>query len=216
MRGTVRNAGNFKEMTMSTFVSESKPRFTIWTLILAAVLLAGLLSACGPASSAASSEGPTDECGPYEPTEADVKKMLDFGAGAFTSKDWVKNYSVDPYKITLMRRNEVVQAVAYSEYLIYTCGYGQEELADYFSDEGFNIIFTDYESHELTNFCEQKSLALYEYDLVDEGNTFHARYWVKQDTDTRLLVFMLVFPQSNPMALNEYSKQVFPGLVTCP
>jgi hypothetical protein len=201
---------------MPTSPLESRPRFTIWTLILAAVLLTGLLSACGPASSAAPSEGPSDECGPYEPTEADVKKMLNFGAGAFASKDWVKNYSVDPYKITLARRNEVVQAVAYSEYLIFTCGYGQQELADYFNDEGFNIIFAGYESHVLTQFCEQKSLALYEYDLVDEGIAFHARYWVKQDTDTRLLVFMLVFPQSNLMALDEYSKQAFPGLVTCP
>ncbi|MBI5297771.1 MAG: hypothetical protein HY869_20020 [Chloroflexi bacterium] len=192
-----------------------KPRF-FHTLVLAAVLLAGLLSGCGSAPSAGAAEGPRDECGLYEPSAADVEKTLTFGLDAFNANDWVKSYSVEPYKITLTRRNDTAQAIAYSEYLIFTCGYTQEDMNNYFNDEGFSIIFADYESYALGNFCEKSGVSLYEYDLVDEGTPFKARYWVKQDTDTRILVYMLVFPEATPGVLDEFSKKIFPSLAACP
>ena len=187
-----------------------------WTLLLAAVFLAALLASCESAPKADQAQGPSDACGPYEPTDADVQKLLTYGRAAFTSPDWVKSYTVDPYKMTLTRRNDAIQAIAYSEYLIFTCGYTQDDLNNYFNDEGFNIIFNDYEAHTLTKFCEQGGATLYEYDLVDEGNNFTARYWVKQDTNTRILVYMLVFPQADSAGLNEYSQKLFPSLTTCP
>lgn len=192
-----------------------KPRF-FHTLVLAAVLLAGLLSGCGSAPGADTAEGPRDDCGLYEPSAADVEKMLTFGLDAFNSNDWVKSYSVEPYKITLTRRNDTAQAIAYSEYLIFTCGYTQEDMNNYFNDEGFGIIFADYESYALGNFCEKSGVSLYEYDLVDEGTPFKARYWVKQDTDTRILVYMLVFPEATPGVLDEYSQKIFPNMASCP
>lgn len=201
---------------MNKILKDLTPRPLFWTLALVAVLLAGVLSACDMPSKTAQPTGPSDQCGPYEPTDADVQKVLQFGANAFTSNDWVKNYTVDPYKMTLTRRNDVLQSIAYSEYLIFTCGYTQDDLNKYFNDEGFNIVFTDYESHTMTRFCEQSGLTLYEYDLVDEGNNFKARYWVKQDDEKHILVYMLVFPQGNPGALDDYSQQLFPTLTTCP
>ena len=106
-------------------------------------------------------------------------------------------------------------AVAYIEYLIYNCGYGQSELAQYFNDESFNIVFEGYEGHNMAAFCEDKSLALYKFDLVDEGSEYTANYWVKQDDDTHILVVMLVFPQTSTAQLDEYSKKIFPELTTC-
>lgn len=193
----------------------SKPRF-FWTLILAAVLWAGLLSGCGSTPGGVTDEGPRDECGPYEPSDADVEKILTFGRESFDSTQWVKSYTVEPYKITLTRRNDPIQAIAYSEYLIFTCGYTQDDMNNYFNDEGFSIIFSDYESYSLGNFCETSGLSLYEYNLVDEGAPFQARYWVKQDTDTRILVYMLVFPEASSGALDQYSQKIFPSLSACP
>lgn len=194
------------------------PRLTFWTLMLVAAIFAFASAGCAPASTAATAvpaTGPTDKCGPIEPTDADVQKMLTFGKAAFSSNDWQKTYTVAPYKITLTRSNDVIQVIAYSEYLIFTCGYGQTELGNYFNDAGFNVIFTDYESHTLSKFCEQKRLALYEYDLVDKGQPYVARYWAMQDTDTRILVYMLVFPQASAATLDEYSQMLFPDLPVC-
>ncbi|MBI3173757.1 MAG: hypothetical protein HYZ25_08560 [Chloroflexi bacterium] len=192
------------------------PRPVFWTSLLVAVLLAGVLAACSPTPTVDQAQVPHDSCGPIEPTDAEVKKVLTFGEGLFNSADWVKSYTVDPYKVTLTRRNDAVQAIAYSEYLIFTCGYSQTDLGNYFNDEGFNIIFSDYESHTLAKFCEQSGTSLYEYDLVDSNINYKARYWVKQEDEKHIFVYMLVFPQSDPGSLDTFSKQLFPLLTTCP
>ncbi len=192
------------------------PRPVFWTSLLVAVLLAGVLAACSSAPKADQAQVPQDSCGPIEPTDADIKKVLSFGEGVFNSADWVKSYTVAPYKVTLTRHNDAVQAIVYSEYLIFTCGYSQTDLGNYFNDEGFNIIFSDYESHTLAKFCEQSGTSLYEYDLVDSDNNYKARYWVKQEDEKHIFVYMLVFPQSNPDMLNTFSKQLFPLLTACP
>ena len=192
-----------------------KPRLTFWTSVLLAAIFAFVLAGCELPSSATQVAGPSDDCGPIEPTDADIQKVLSFGREAFTSTDWHKTYTGAPYKITLTRTNDPEQALAYSEYLIYTCGYGQSDMDSYFNDAGFNVIFADYESHTLSNFCEIKNLALYEYDLVDSSQSFKARYWVKQDTDTRILVYMLVFPQASTASLDKYSQTIFPDLTAC-
>jgi hypothetical protein len=175
-----------------------------------------MLVACGAGSTAPEPEGPVDECGPYQPTDQDVARLLAFGKAIFAPGEWIRSYTVEPYKISLTRRNEALSAVSYTEYLIFTCGYGQKELDDYFGEEGFNIVFADYDSHSLSKFCEQTSLTLYEYDLVDDGANLSGRYWVKQDTGTRILSSMLVFPQSNLAGLDEYSRKLFPELAACP
>jgi hypothetical protein len=180
--------------------------------LLVIVFLSLLLTACGPGQQA---QGPRDECGLIEPTEADVRYILSFGAETFGSDDWIKSYTVEPYKISLSRTNQVLSGVAFVEYLIFNCGYGQPDLDAYFNDEGFNIIFSEYEAHELANFCEVEDLAFYEYKLLDEGIEFSAHYWVWQATETRLLDFLLVLPKDNPALLDEYSRLLFPDLPSC-
>jgi hypothetical protein len=177
--------------------------------------LSFLLAACTPAAEQ-QAEGARDECGLIEPTAADVEYALSFGQTSYPPADWIKTYTVEPYKISLTRSNEALAAIAYLEYLVFNCGYGQADLNSYFNDESFNIIFGDYESHSLTNFCETEGLALYEYALVEEGINFQARYWVKQASETRLLVMMLVFPSDTPDILNAYSGNIFPEFPACP
>lgn len=190
---------------------QGTPHLLARSLVLLAIIGSQLLVACGPRQA----EGPRDECGLIEPTAADVSYSLSFGETSFTSDEWLKTYTAEPYKINLTRNNDPLRAVNYLEYLIFNCGYGQADMDSYFSDESFDIIFAEYESRALKDFCEIPGLALYEYDLVDEGAAYSARYWVKQATETRLLVFMLVFPSSSPDVLDAYSAQIFPDLCAC-
>lgn len=172
------------------------------------------LSGCLPKVEQANA-GPTDECGPIEPSEEDVRFLLTIGRELFSQPEWVKSYTVEPYKVSVTRRNDAESAIMYGEYLMYNCGYGQADLDEYFSDAGFAIVFANYDSYTQTNFCEEGDLALYEYDLVFEGAPYLARYWVKQQSDTRLLVLMLVFPSNSRAALNSYATQLFAGLSSC-
>jgi hypothetical protein len=191
-------------------------RLLLWIPVLLAVSLTVFLAACSPISEpAAQGEGQRDECGFVEPSQAEVDKTLSFKKEVFNPEEWLKSYSVEPYKISVSRQNEVESSIAYVEYLIYNCGYGQNELAEYFNDEGFNIVFAGYEAHNLAAFCEQESLALYKFELLDEGAEYAANYWVKQEDDTHVLVVMLVFPRESSAQLDEYSRKIFPDLTSC-
>jgi hypothetical protein len=182
-------------------------------LILTTAAAAALLAACGPAVGAV--EGPRDECGLIEPTAVDIEYVLSFGSQTFAADDWIKRYTVEPYRVSLTRNNDTLGALAFFEYLIYNCGYGQADLDSYFNAANFDIVFSEYESYADAGFCEIENLALYEYDLVENGIRYAARYWVKQVSDTRVLVLMLVFPAAAPDALDQYSRAIFPGLTHC-
>lgn len=175
------------------------------------IAVATILTACSPAPPG----GPSDECGLIEPTQKDIDKVLSFGGDTFTSDKWIRSYTVEPYKMSLFRQNDGEGAIAYIEYLIYTCGYGQAELDEYFSEEGFDIAFNAYEVHTLTAFCEQGSLALYKFDLTDEGTQYTSHYWVEQTDDSRVLAVMLVFPAAGAAQLDRYSQKLFPALSSC-
>ena len=189
----------------------SKPRLFFTFITLLSIITTVFLAACAPAPAIR----PRDDCGLIEPTDQDVNKILSFGKDAFTSENWVRSYTVEPYKITLTRHNDVDSTIAYIEYLIYTCGYGQTELGEYFNDAGFNVVFEGYESHAMSAFCEIKDLALYKFDLVEEDVEYTAHYWVEQTDDTHVLVMMLVFPKTSTAQLDEYSKKLFPELTSC-
>lgn len=158
---------------------------------------------------------PTDECGPVEPTEKEVKRVMSIGKDPFASTDWVKSYTVEPYKVSLTRRNNAEGALFIADYLMFNCGYGQEDLDNLFSAEAFDVMLADYESHTLLNFCEKTGLSLYEYDLLFKGTEFLARFWVKQESDTRLLTVQLVFPKASLALLDEYSNKLYPELTSC-
>jgi len=174
-----------------------------------------LLTACG-SRAASQVAGPQDECGPIQPSEDDIRFALSFASNALDPTTWIRSYTVEPYKVSVTRKNDSEGAVAYTEYLLFNCGYTQSDLDNYFSEENFNIVFGNYESHSLQKFCEGKGLTLYEYSTVSAGTDFLARYWVKQESNKRLLVFMLVFPQANQATLDNYAKKIFPDLTTCP
>lgn len=184
-------------------------------LLLAILPFLFILSACG-SRQISQVEGPNDECGPIQPSENDIRFALSFARNVLEPTQWIRSYTVEPYKVSVTRKNDNEGAVAYTEYLLFNCGYSQADLDSYFSDENFNIVFGNYESHTLQKFCEVKGLALYEYSTVSAGTDFLARYWVKQESNKRLLVFMLVFPQSNQKGLDDYAKKIFPDLTTCP
>jgi hypothetical protein len=192
---------------------KAKKRFLPPLLAFGVAALLVLAPSCSSISQVYT--GPADECGPIEPSQQDVRFSLEFGQAPFNQPDWVKSYTVEPYRVTLFRQNEREGAVVYLWYWMFNCGYGQDELNESFSQQEFETIFANYESYNLYNFCEDENLALYEYALEDEGESYAARYWVQQSSDTRLLVVMLVFPSDSMSLMNGYAKQIFPDLVAC-
>lgn len=197
-------------------ISKTLFRLILSVFILLATIVSAVFLEWSSSLTFEEARVPTDECGPIEPTEKEVKQVMSIGKDTFTSTDWVKSYTVEPYKISLTRRNNVEGALFIADYLMFNCGYGQAELDHLFSAEAFGAMFARYESHTLANFCEIPNLAFYEYDLLFQGTEFLARFWVKQASDTRLLTVQLVFPKASLGLLEDYSAQLYPELTSCP
>lgn len=194
---------------------------TTFRILFSAVILIAVVATTviidWPAPSGSSQSGvPTDECGPIEPSDKDVKIVLSFGKNAFSSPDWIKSYTVEPHRVSLARHNDIEGSVEQTDLQMFNCGYSQADLDSYFSEENLGIMFASYDEHTQANFCEITKLALYEFDLTYQGSEYSARLWAKQESDTRLLTVRLVFPKSNPALLNDYSQKLFPALTSCP
>lgn len=199
-----------------TKLSKTTSRIILSVIILVAVVGTTFLFEFPPSSKQSDSNGPVDKCGPIEPTDEDIQHVLSLGKEVFSSTDWIRSYTVEPYRVSATRHNDSEGAVAQIDYNIYTCGYTQADLDSYFSDENLNNMFADYESHNVAHFCEKSSLALYQFDLVYQGAQYSANFWVKQESDTRLLTMRLIFPKESSATLADYSNKIFPELTSCP
>lgn len=119
--------------------------------------------------------------------------------------------------MTVLWQDAPQGALVYLEARIKPCGYEEPDLNREFSDENWAAIFANYESYELTNECKNNDgLRLYEFKTQNQGIEYDIKYWVENDTDTRFIVTMIVFPLESKLLLDEYSSMLFPNYSTCP
>jgi hypothetical protein len=57
---------------------------------------------------------------------------------------------------------------------------------------------------------------LYEFKAQNQGFEYGIKYWVKSDTDTRVISMMLVFPLELEAMMGDYSTRLFPTYTSCP
>ena len=187
------------------------------------------LSACGGKVNTAvpiSTESPevvseiapkvTPVCISSEPAQDDIDRALSFTGELFGAPEWVRSYTVAEGRVSVVWSNDPLSAVAYVEALIFPCSYEEPDLNAFFSDESWQIIFANYESFEAVSACKiDDGLRLYEFEAVTDGFEYTIRYWAKNDTDTRVIGTMIVFPVESQSLVDEYSERLFPDLISC-
>lgn len=167
----------------------------------------------GPQPSAAQ----PSSCISSEPTQADINAALNFPDGLLDTADWTRSYSVSDSRVAVTWTSDTLGAVAYIESLIFSCGYEEPDLDDYFNEEYWNIIFKNYQGYEQTTSCQSdEGIRLHQFKAVFEDGRYDTNYWILNDTDNRVMTVMLVFPSDSPDLLLEYSSRLFPELTTCP
>ncbi len=158
----------------------------------------------------------TPVCIPPEPTQRDIDRALSFTGETLENSEWEKNYTIAENRVSVTWLNNPLGAVAYLETLIFFCGYEEPDLNNYY-EESWGTIFQNYESYELVDECKRNDgLRLYEFKTQNQGFEYGVKYWVQNDTDTRVISMMLVFPFESKLLLDEYSSMLFPGYSTCP
>jgi hypothetical protein len=159
----------------------------------------------------------TPVCISSKPTQADIDRALAYTGDAFNASDWQQSNTVTENRVAVTWQNTPLGAVVYLEALIFPCSYEEPDLNKYFSDENWKAVFANYESYELTNECKNNDgLRLYEFKTQNQGFEYEINYWVQSDTDTRVIVTMIVFPVESKLLLDEYSSMLFPDYSTCP
>ena len=157
----------------------------------------------------------TSECISTEPTQEDIDRALGFTGKLFENGQWEQSYTVMNSRVAVTWLH-VDGFLAYLEALIYPCGYEELDVDNYFSDENWKIILQNYESYTIEDECRDDSgLRLYELFVVADGVEYEMRYWAVNDTDNRVITFMLVFPLGFENLMDEYSYSLFPTLDTC-
>jgi hypothetical protein len=159
----------------------------------------------------------TPVCISSEPTQADIDRALAYTGDIFSAPNWEQSYTVNETAVAVLWQDAPQSALVYLEALIFPCSYEEPDLNIYFSAENWNAVFANYESYELIDECKSDGgLRLYEFKTQNQGFEYEIRYWVENDTDTRVIATMIVFPLETKLLLDEYSSMLFPGYSTCP
>ena len=159
----------------------------------------------------------TSGCISPEPTQKDIDRALTFAGQAIDPVEWKRNHSVAENRVAVTWSNVSQSAIIYLEALVFPCGYGDADLNDYFSAENWKIIFSNYDGYQLLEDCTtEDGLRRYQFEAANQGLDYDIRYWVKADTDTRVITMMVVFPVGSETQLDDVSSRLFPDLVSCP
>ena len=142
-----------------------------------------------------------------------MNRALFYIGDIFSTPDWEQS----PEGASSLSWNNSAQGtMAYLETLTFQCGYEEPDLDKYFSDENWKVIFAKYDSYKPIGECKTDSgFRLYEFKANNNGFEYSIKYWVKSDTDTLVIVTMLVFPVESKSLLDDYSSRLFPQLTTC-
>lgn len=189
-----------------------------------AFVIVFLISACGPRAT----ETPpsiatvppaalaTPACISSEPTDTDIDRALTYTSGLFSAPKWERTYTVGGGRVSVTWSDSADTAVAYLEALIFPCSYEEPDLNNFFNLDNWQIIFANYESYQAVAECRtDNGLRLYQFSAVDSGFTYNINYWAKNDTDTRVIGMMIVFPAESSALMDEYSNSLFPELTSC-
>jgi hypothetical protein len=192
------------------------------------LMMALLISACTPSETYVPVSTPvpsaetalptvTPACIPPEPTAEDVEHTLSFAQQVLGTGEWDRTSEVSDGSVSVTWQNIPESAVIHIETLIFPCGYEEQDLDSYFNNGNWDAIFADYEGYELTAECSTNDgLRLYQFEATHLGFDYDVQYWVLNDTDTRVMTTLMIFPFGSESLLEDYSFDLFPELAICP
>lgn len=150
------------------------------------------------------------------PTQADIDRALGFAGAFFDAGDWERSYTVSSDKVLVSWYSASLPSIVNLEALVFPCSYEEPDLDAFYNLDAWAIIFGNYQSYEYLNECRNdQGLRLYHFIAVDQGSAYQVRYWVLNDTPTRVVSFMAVLPVDAETQMDEIAYALFPQLTTC-
>ncbi|MBI2330928.1 MAG: hypothetical protein HYU84_01905 [Chloroflexi bacterium] len=158
----------------------------------------------------------TPVCISPEPSQDDIDRALSFTGQVFQQEDWEQSHTVSEDRVSVSWLSNSQGAVAFLEALIFPCGYEEPDLNAYFADENWTNVFANYQSYELQIECRSDvGLRLYKFSAVSEDVPYIARYWVMNDTNNRVITFMILMAGESFAGIDPIGYSLFPQLSNC-
>lgn len=154
-------------------------------------------------------------CAAAVSADTDIENLLALVGDTFSAENWTQQLQAQDMKTIATWFSDDPSAVANLDYLHYDCGMSDEQLKLFYSEEGIEMLFGNYDSYESVDSCEEGETLLFEFTAVSDGYDYNVLYWVKPLSPTRAMTLMLVMSQDNPALLAETAGQLFPELPTC-
>lgn len=145
----------------------------------------------------------------------DEADMLALVEGVFDPSEWSLELSTAESKNVATWRSDATGALVFMEYLHYDCGVTEAQIDEYYSPEGFDTLFLNYETHAQTAACRVGALRLYEFDAVFGGSDYHTLYYVEQVSPTRVVGVDMIFPAAYRAKQAAYAARLYPELPSC-
>jgi hypothetical protein len=157
----------------------------------------------------------TAGCISSDPSQDDIDRALGYTDQIFSAPEWTRSYTVETNRV-YVTWSSTANAMAFVEALIFPCGYGRTDLDNFFNAENWKIVFANYESYKAVAECKLGDvLRLYQFTAVKEGFEYDIKYWALNDTATRVMGMMIVFPTDSKSLMDEYSSNLFPQITSC-
>lgn len=170
------------------------------------MLLAVILLALGASALRAQDEA--------EGSRREIYTVLAYGDDLFEPELWLAQATEHEDRTTGSWVSADLGGLAYADYLHFPSGIEDPEA--FFDEAWFEVTFENYDFWALIDRCEfEDGTTLRLFDVKDDGNEYWMRYWTRQETETRVLAFFLVFPKTSGANLEKYSERFAPETTSC-
>lgn len=154
-------------------------------------------------------------CPNPQPSQGYVDFALQHDKEYFNTLGWKNSYTVREYRVSVTWKNDDLNAVANVDHVIF-CEATSARLDEYYTPDVLDIIFQNYDSHEMQKDCRYNdNLRLYELKVKSKELDYDARFWVELVDGDHTRETLLVFPVDDLVSMDSYSQKIMPDLSAC-
>ncbi len=145
----------------------------------------------------------------------EIYTVLSYGDDVFEPDQWLASAKEETGRTTAEWRDDAISGLAYLGYIHFDNPIQPDQVPLVFTNDWFNAVFANYQGLIETSNCQLKDVTLHQFNVIQAGNRFSVRYWIKPISESRVLTLFLMFPTSDTAHMDTYAKKLFPDAAVC-
>jgi hypothetical protein len=147
--------------------------------------------------------------------QREIYTVLSYGDNVFEPDEWLASAREEAGRTTAEWRDDAISGLAYLGYIHFDNPIQPDQIPLVFTDDWFKAVFANYQGIAEVSNCEMQGVTLHLFKVVQAGNNFDVRYWIKRIDESHVLTLFLMFPSTDKTNMNTYAKKLFPDADLC-